>query len=107
VKTTGSRLVRREFAHPLNRIYRKPLFWSVRAVGAPPTSLQRTLLFDVLLDHRQNREGIASHLMTYPNYDAELPVPEACERHCQISLRPLRAVLHAVPENRFLLDSRF
>ena len=28
VKTTSSRLVRREFAHQLNRIYRKPVFWS-------------------------------------------------------------------------------
>jgi hypothetical protein len=49
VKTTGSWLVRREFAHPLNGIYRKLLCWSVRAGGAPLTSLQRTLLFDVCL----------------------------------------------------------
>jgi putative transposase len=28
LKTTSSRLVRREFAHRLNRVYRQPVFWS-------------------------------------------------------------------------------
>jgi putative transposase len=40
VKTTSSRLVRREFAHQLSRICRKPVFWSrsyciISGGGAP------------------------------------------------------------------------
>lgn len=43
LKTTSSRLVRREFAHQLNRVYRKPVFWSrsycIISCGGAPLSV--------------------------------------------------------------------
>jgi putative transposase len=43
VKTTSSRLVRREFAHQLSRIYRKPVVWSRSDDLVPSTSDQQAL----------------------------------------------------------------
>ena len=46
VKTTSSRLVRREFADQLRRVYRKPVFWSrsysiITCGGAPLSVLKQ------------------------------------------------------------------
>jgi putative transposase len=41
VKTTSSRFVWRELAHPLNRIYRKPEFWSRIASFRAPVRRRR------------------------------------------------------------------
>jgi putative transposase len=35
LKTTSSRLVRREFANQLRRLYRKPVFWSGLTASSP------------------------------------------------------------------------
>jgi putative transposase len=43
LKTTSSRLLRREFAHQLSRVYRKPVFWSrsycIISCGGAPLSV--------------------------------------------------------------------
>ena len=46
LKTTSSRLVRREFADQLRRVYRKPVFWSrsyciISCGGAPLTVIKQ------------------------------------------------------------------
>ena len=43
LKTTSSRLLRKEFAHKLNRVYRKPVLWSrsycILSCGGAPLSI--------------------------------------------------------------------
>jgi putative transposase len=43
LKTTSSRLIRKEFAAKLNRVYRKPVFWSrsycIISCGGAPLSI--------------------------------------------------------------------
>jgi putative transposase len=46
LKTTSSRLLRKEFAEHLNRVHRRPVFWSrsyciITCGGAPPAILRR------------------------------------------------------------------
>jgi putative transposase len=46
LKTTSSRLLRKEFAEHLNRVYRRPVFWSrsyciITCDGAPPSIIRQ------------------------------------------------------------------